>query len=107
MKRDKSVQFMKKKSEATSGPQAFVSGHFYSMTYHAPSVGNDTAWRCFTLCQKCTRFFFVMCSCYWPGRPELLSQPALAVIVSERRAALGQKDQDPDVMTRCLIIEPV
>ena len=43
VKRDKSVQFMKKKSEATSGPRAFVSGHFYSMTYRAPSVGNDTA----------------------------------------------------------------
>lgn len=66
VKRDKSVQFMKKRkekkerrrSEATSGPRAFVSGHFYSMTYHAPSVCNDTAGRCFTLCQKCTRSFF-------------------------------------------------
>ena len=113
VKRDKSVQFIKKKerrrSEATSGPRAFVSGHFYSMTYHAPSVCNDTAGRCFTLCQKCTRsffFFFLNCAAV-TGRARLgsLSQHAPALIVSEQRAAPDNETRTPTSWPCCLIIQ--
>lgn len=118
VKRDKSVQFMKKRkekkerrrSEATSGPRAFVSGHFYSMTYHAPSVCNDTAGRCFTLCQKCTRsffFFFLFNRAAVTGRARLgsLSQHAPALIVSEQRAAPDNETRTPTSWPCCLIIQ--
>lgn len=50
----------KKRSEATSGPQAFVSGHFYSMTSRAPSVRNNASLRRLTLSQARVRIYFIM-----------------------------------------------
>lgn len=50
---------MEKRSEATSGPQAFVSGHFYSMTYRAPSVRNNASLRRLTLSQAWMRIYFI------------------------------------------------
>lgn len=50
----------KKRSEATSGPQAFVSGHFFSMTYRSPSVRNNASLRRLALSQAWMRISFIM-----------------------------------------------
>lgn len=100
VKRDKSVQFMKKKkSEATSGPRAFVSGHFYSMTFHAPSACNDTASRHFTLCQKCKRFYFIL-------QLLVVAHNMLWLWLFLNSVLPRQRGRGPDAMTCCLIIQP-
>lgn len=49
----------KKRSEATSGPRAFVSGHFYSMTSRALSVRNNAPLRRLIPSQARMRIYFI------------------------------------------------